>query len=255
MALYIGLISGTSMDAVDAALVAFDGPRAITVATHSAPIPDDLKHELHSLAQDPSAAALRFWNAECAARGAVRGGRAGAARWCGRRRPRSAGHRKPRPDGVSRAWRAGAVHRAARRSECHCRAHGHHDGCGLPPARRRRRRGGGARSRPPPRLHRAVFSTPGVERGILNVGGIANLSVLPADLAARRRAASTPARENTLLDSLDTQPFRRSDGPRAGRSRGRARWSSRCLPPCSTSRTSAASRRRARDGSCSAGRG
>ena len=30
-------------------------------------------------------------------------------------------------------------------------------------------------------FHRAVFSAPGVERGILNLGGIANLSVLPAD--------------------------------------------------------------------------
>ena len=39
MALYIGLISGTSMDAVDAALVDFDGPGAVTVATHSAPRP------------------------------------------------------------------------------------------------------------------------------------------------------------------------------------------------------------------------
>ena len=64
MALYIGLISGTSMDAVDAALVAFSDGGACTVATHAASIPDDLKRELHALTQHPSCAAIRFWNAD-----------------------------------------------------------------------------------------------------------------------------------------------------------------------------------------------
>ena len=64
MTLYAGLISGTSMDGVDAALVAFGEGGVTTVATHSAAIPDTLKHELHALAQDPSVAALRFWNAD-----------------------------------------------------------------------------------------------------------------------------------------------------------------------------------------------
>ena len=64
MALFIGLISGTSMDAVDAALVALGDGGATTVATHSAPIPDGMKCELHALSQDPSAAAVRFWRAD-----------------------------------------------------------------------------------------------------------------------------------------------------------------------------------------------
>ena len=52
MALFIGLISGTSMDAVDAALVAFGDGKATTVATHSAPIPDGMKRELLALSQE-----------------------------------------------------------------------------------------------------------------------------------------------------------------------------------------------------------
>ena len=43
--LYIGLISGTSLDAIDAALVEFN-PEPILIASHSEPIPPALKHTL-----------------------------------------------------------------------------------------------------------------------------------------------------------------------------------------------------------------
>lgn len=52
--LFVGLISGTSMDAVDAALARFDDNSVRLLATHSHPIPDALKSELHTLTRDPT---------------------------------------------------------------------------------------------------------------------------------------------------------------------------------------------------------
>lgn len=46
---YIGLMSGTSVDAVDAALLAFDATRARLLATHSEPVPEALRDALFEL--------------------------------------------------------------------------------------------------------------------------------------------------------------------------------------------------------------
>jgi anhydro-N-acetylmuramic acid kinase len=54
--LYIGLMSGTSIDAIDAVLVALDTPTAETVSTHSRPIPDLLRQRLIA-ACDPAESA------------------------------------------------------------------------------------------------------------------------------------------------------------------------------------------------------
>ena len=47
---YIGLMSGTSADAIDAVLVALpaNGPLKL-LASHSHPIPEPTKHAIHSL--------------------------------------------------------------------------------------------------------------------------------------------------------------------------------------------------------------
>ena len=216
MALYIGLISGTSMDAVDAALVDFDGPGAVTVATHSAPVPDDLKRELHSLAQDPSAAALRFWNAD------VRLGALFAAA------------------ALELLEGAGVGEREVRAIGSHGQTVYHAPGAPVPCTvqlgdpnviaertgittvadfRRRDVAAGGEGAPLAPAFHRAVFSAPGVERGILNLGGIANLSVLPADHAAPPRGFDTGP-GNTLLDLWTRSRFdvpMDRDGTLAGR--------------------------------------
>jgi len=47
---YIGLMSGTSMDALDAALVDFSTPPLKTIATYSAPLPPTLREQLLALA-------------------------------------------------------------------------------------------------------------------------------------------------------------------------------------------------------------
>ena len=196
MALFIGLMSGTSMDAVDAALVAFDDGGATTVATHSTPIPEGLKRELHALSQDPSGAAIRVWDAD-AQIGALFAN-------------------------AALALLAGAGVDA--RDVTAIGSHGqtvYHAPDATPPLtvqlgdpsviaertgittvadfRRRDVAAGGQGAPLAPAFHRAVFSAAGVERAILNLGGIANLSVLSADPDRPLLGFDTgPA--NTLLD-------------------------------------------------------
>lgn len=49
---YIGLMSGTSMDGIDAALVSFSEGRAELHATHTVSYPDEVRHRLHKLSQN-----------------------------------------------------------------------------------------------------------------------------------------------------------------------------------------------------------
>ena len=203
MTLCIGLISGTSMDGVDAALVDFGDGGAGTIATHSMPIPDDLKRELHALAQDPSAAAVRFWTAD-ARLGAVF---ADAA--------------------IELLDAAGIGGRDVTAIGSHGQTVYHAPGAATPltvqlgdPSviaertgvttvadfRRRDIAAGGEGAPLAPAFHRAVFSAPGVERAVLNLGGIANVSVLPADPDQPPLGFDTgPA--NTLLDAFVRRRF------------------------------------------------
>jgi anhydro-N-acetylmuramic acid kinase len=47
--LYIGLMTGTSVDGIDAAIVEFGGEQTKTVCTHSHEIPEELRQMLHAL--------------------------------------------------------------------------------------------------------------------------------------------------------------------------------------------------------------
>lgn len=49
---YIGLMSGTSMDAIDAVLVSFDAEKAAIIATTSTPITPDMKNKIRMLCHD-----------------------------------------------------------------------------------------------------------------------------------------------------------------------------------------------------------
>lgn len=56
--LYVGLMSGTSMDGIDAALVEFDQHHIELRASHSQPIPPALKHKLQLLSLDAAEASI-----------------------------------------------------------------------------------------------------------------------------------------------------------------------------------------------------
>ena len=203
MGLYIGLISGTSMDGVDAALVALGDGDARVVATHSAPIPDDLRRELHTLAQNPSAGAIRFWTAD-AQLGSVFADAALALLGISETDARDVAAIGSHGQTVYHAPRA-ATPVTVQLGDPSVIA----ERTGITTVADFRRRdiaAGGEGAPLAPAFHRAVFSAPGVERGILNLGGIANLSVLPADPDGAPLGFDTgPA--NTLLDSFVRSRF------------------------------------------------
>ena len=186
------------MDAVDAALVALDRGAAATLATHSVSIPADLKRELHALAQDPSAAAVRFWNAD-ARLGAVFAGTAlellDVAAVDSREVTAIGSHGQtvyhaPGAE-IPLTVQLGDPNVIARRTGITTVAD----------FRRRDVAAGGEGAPLAPAFHRAMFSAPGIERGILNLGGIANLSVLAGD-PDRPLLGFDTGPGNTLLDAF-----------------------------------------------------
>jgi anhydro-N-acetylmuramic acid kinase len=63
---YVGLMSGTSMDAVDAALVELGPPGFRLLATHRQPYPTSLREALSALVADPDRPAREVWRLDAA---------------------------------------------------------------------------------------------------------------------------------------------------------------------------------------------
>lgn len=194
--LYIGLMSGTSLDGVDGVLAAFGPGDAIgaTLAAAYVPFPEHLRADLMALqALGPNeierealaANALAVHYADCVAQLLRQSGKdAGAVRMVGvhgqtiRHRPEL---------GFTRQ-----TNNPALLAEL----------CGIDVAADFRSRdvaAGGQGAPLVPAFHRAIFGDAGQARVVVNIGGIANLSILPAGDGAGTTGFDTGP-GNALMD-------------------------------------------------------
>lgn len=197
MALYIGLISGTSMDAVDAALVAVDADGACRLVSALAhPIPAPLRRDLDALTR-PGPDELRRMLAADGALGDLLAEAALAVARQGEVAPAqvtaigSHGQtlRHHPDDPWPQSLQVGDPNRIAEATGITTVAD----------LRRRDMAAGGQGAPLVPALHAALLRTPGRARVVLNLGGIANITVLPADPGQPVTGWDTgPA--NTLMD-------------------------------------------------------
>lgn len=201
MPLYIGLLSGTSMDGIDACIVDFsDDSTAQLIAHDTTPYPEALLHELRALMQPdapramPRVARLDAWLGEVFANAANQlithsGVRRKSIRAIGSHGQTL--HHAPHGD-YPYSLQLGDPHRIAERT-------------GLTVVADFRRRDiavGGQGAPLVPAVHAALFSHATESRVIANIGGIANITVLPP-----KNAPTTPVRGfdtgpgNTLMDA------------------------------------------------------
>ena len=174
--LYVGLISGTSADGIDAALVRFD-PDCRVLAAATFPYPDDLRSRLLAVAQDPDGAisvddfgVLDARVADCFARATLQliadaGVKAAAVTAIG-----SHGQTiRHRPNGE---WpftlQIGDPSRIVEKTGITTVAD----------FRRRDMAAGGQGAPLASAFHAAMMADPGEARVVLNIGGIANLTLL-----------------------------------------------------------------------------
>lgn len=268
--LYLGLMSGTSMDGIDAVLCEFDGPRfRRVVATHTRRYPAPLRASLLALQRNPSAVTLdalaRLDNAVAAqfaraALGALRhaGTDAGAVRAVGSH-GQTVFHD---PRGARSSTQLGNPSLIARLTGVDTVAD----------FRRADVAAGGQGAPLVPAFHHAVFAQAGEPRCVVNIGGIANVTVLPGAgldgvrgfdtgpgnglldewmLARRGRAYDAGGRwaargsvEPKLLAALLAEPwFRRRPPKSTGRGQFNLDWARRrfrtlaWLPPEAVQRT------------------
>jgi len=176
--LFIGLMSGTSMDGIDAALVNFGDHRCNVSATCAFPYPDDLRNELLAASRKPAECTidrigqLDRWVGDCFRDAALRliadaGVDARSITAIGshgqtlRHQPRAA-----RPFSIQ----VGDPNVIA-------------TGTGITTIADFRRRdiaAGGEGAPLAPAFHRWLFSDPDRNRAVLNIGGIANVTMLSA---------------------------------------------------------------------------
>lgn len=196
MSLYIGLISGTSMDAVDAVLVSHHAGAPRLIASHSHPLPDALSARLQSIANEGLPRGPEVWYLDVEL-GALFS------------------------DAVAQLLVRAQV---ATREITAIGSHGqtvYHGPGDQPPVtvqladpnviaertgittvadfRRRDMAAGGQGAPLVPAFHRAVLQKSGCPRAIVNIGGIANVTVLPGNVESEVLGFDTGP-GNTLMD-------------------------------------------------------
>jgi len=196
MSLYIGLMSGTSMDAVDAALVDFAGPVPRLVAARSHDIPEDLRSDLLAVLTSETISRSTLWSTDARV-GELFAGAATAlledARIAAEDVVAIGSHGQtifhdphaPVPCTVQ----IGDPNIVAERTSITTVAD----------LRRRDLAAGGEGAPLAPAFHHAVFHTRETDRAVVNIGGIANLTVLPAAGAVVLGLDTGPG--NTLIDA------------------------------------------------------
>jgi anhydro-N-acetylmuramic acid kinase len=257
---YIGLMSGTSLDGVDGVLVDFDGPRQQVLAFASRPFDATLAAELLAL-NTPGDNELH--RAALAANGLARlyaqvvrdlleqaGLRAGGVRAIGAH-GQTVRHRPQAFDGTGYTWQ---LNQPALLAEL----------AGIPVVadfRSRDLAAGGQGAPLVPAFHQGVFGQAGQTVLVLNLGGIANLSVLGADGSvlgfdcgpgnalmdhwcrqhtgqaydAGGQWAASGQVVPALLDTLLAEPFLRQPPPKStGRDLFNPTWLQACLAPFGT---------------------
>jgi anhydro-N-acetylmuramic acid kinase len=196
MALHIGLISGTSTDAVDAAIVDVSPRRVELIACHGEPIPESLRTALRSVIDNQLIDRSTFWQLD------VRVGELFA-------RAASALLEKAGVDAskIRAIGSHGQTVYHAPDSEFPCTVQigdpniiAERTGITTVADLRRRDLAAGGQGAPlAPAFHAAAFRTADHDRVVVNIGGIGNLTLLPADDALSVTGFDTGP-GNTLMD-------------------------------------------------------
>jgi anhydro-N-acetylmuramic acid kinase len=193
---FIGALSGTSIDGIDVAVVAFE-PRPALVASHSMPYPAELRGDLLALCVPGDNEIDRLGRAD------VQAGRVFAQAV------------------LALLAKAGLQPADIRAIGSHGQTIRHRPGgdapftlqigdphviaaaTGIPVVADFRRKDlavGGQGAPLVPAFHEAVFRAPGIDRVVVNIGGIANLTVLPGDAGVPLAGFDTGP-GNTLMDA------------------------------------------------------
>lgn len=193
---YIGLMSGTSMDAVDAALVEFSGSRVLLKACHSLPLPAGLRNQLLKASHDDATTISRLADLDVALGRVFAGAVAALLKESG---VAAADIRAVGSHGQTLYHRPqGDAPTTLQIADPNIIAE--HSGITTVADFRRRDIAAGGEGAPlVPAFHNALFRSVSEDRAVLNIGGIANLTLLPRDRALPVRGFdSGPG--NVLMD-------------------------------------------------------
>ena len=177
--IYIGLMSGTSMDGIDAAVVDFSQKKIQLLAHHSHPIPEKLKHTLMQLALDKPLTSLDDLGQADAELGDCFAEATLALLEKTELNPDSikaiGSHGQTirhRPDAAHPfSMQIGNANQIAQKTGITTVAD----------FRGRDIAAGGEGAPLTPAFHRAMFTSPDESRGVVNIGGISNITYLPAN--------------------------------------------------------------------------
>ncbi|HEC15965.1 MAG TPA: anhydro-N-acetylmuramic acid kinase [Sedimenticola sp.] len=203
--IYLGLMSGTSMDGIDAALARFPETGAELIATHSHPWPDDLRRQLKDLTRPGENEIDRLGRLDAlagetfAAAALELLAKAGVAPSAVTAIGSHGQTIRHRPDGETPfTLQIGDPNRIAERTGITTVAD----------FRRRDMAAGGEGAPLAPAFHAHIFRNENEARCVLNIGGIANLTLLPANREAPATGFDTGP-GNCLLDAWSRRHLNR----------------------------------------------